>query len=914
MIFVKLGRFATATLCAGVSLFMAGTGQAQLSVFPAAPPPPETKKTGNSEEEIQKPLPFSEQERRVLQSVNKLPIERLQELLTVYEKLNNTAMMDALIRAILKRDPNNAVALRAKALVDPTVETRPVGYMENLAAKVMEGQRVDDVDSIGIHAGSLMEGEDYSQAKRVLVALRKNQFDGVFFPFLDDLAVCYAETGEFSKAEAAFKTVIDDQRYPVESREEATKQLPGLDLKRRMYQAKHGTGGNMDRLVADAKKMLNERPNDMEVIAFYIECLDRARRYSEAIEYLEKLKTKAPPRSAWPWQPTLAFAYYGAKRFDEAIAAFTEIKKNRGYDSTARLEAESMITEIGVSREIELGISAINRSDLASAERTLSRLEKIQPNHADTLGFKAIVMAKQGKTDEALAILKKKQAEMEAQGVPFSQADSLADVFVTRKEFSQARAAALGVVNDARYDEEARASARIQLANIDVSERLEEGYIALRDNKRKRAKDIYEELYQRNPDSLDVASFGAEVDLAYGKRHEAVAKLSALKARASPEAPFTAQNSYANAMGQTGRWEEAYAMYEETLTQPGFTPMELQEALWMRRNLLPFYVPHSRTTGRYVTEQAGDIFSTESQYLTGWHANWRYGAFWRSDHASIDEGAGTAFDGLKGSRYEGGALVQRKFNDGYYAEASLGASAEGVLYGVEVGRMGFQSLGWAVGWAGNARSTESVAVQALNGRENRAYATLSGPLNDRVVLNALAYYSWTNVGGEDLGDGLGMELAADYILQAETPTRPEISVGYFAEYRKFNQSSTIPTAAQREVRRAVVPDQESASALLVGDPTRDVLNTLADPDTNRQGALFKMSKRINDRLNAYMNAGFYYQFDEPSSLEFLGALGAEYWVSERSMLFGELRYDTSGMGASSGIGVFEAAVGGMISF
>ncbi|MBL9115475.1 MAG: tetratricopeptide repeat protein [Verrucomicrobiaceae bacterium] len=899
-----------ALLAGGCGLL--GVSEAQEALFPQAPPPPKAQQS-TGDVEIQKPLPFSDQERRVLESANKLPIERLQELLGVYERLNNTAMMDALIRAILKRDPNNAQAIKSRAMLDPTIETREIGYMEKLAAKVISGQRVEDVDSIEIHASNLVESEDYEEAKKLLAALRKNQFEGTFFPLLDDLALCYAETGDFDKAEAAYRTVAEDQRYAVEVRQEAVAALPGLEIQRRMYNIKHRSGGNIDRMVSDAAKLVRERPQDQEVIAFYIECLDRARRYDDAIDYLEKMKRGAG-RGAWPWQPTLAFAYYGAKRFDEAVDAFREIKNNREYDQTSRLEAESMILEIGVSREVEKGLAAINRSDMATAEASLKRLEKNNPNHADTLGFKAIVLAKQGRSDEALSLLNRKKSEMESQGLAFTQADSMADVYVTRKEFSQARASVLAVLNDNRYDDEARTSARIQLANIDIAERLEEGYLALRDSRRAKAKAILDEVRAMSPQSPDVAAFAAEVDLAYNKPQEALAQLSELKAKATPEIPFTSQNSYANALGQLGQWEEASAAYSETLTQPGFTPQDLQEAMWMQRNLIPYFRPHLRTNARYSTEQLGTIFSTDTQYLTGWHANWRYGAFARSDYAAVEPGEGSVFGDLSGSRYEGGAIVQRKFNDGYYAEATLGASQEGVLYGFEFGRMGFQRLGWAVGWAGNARSVESVAMQALNGRENRAYATLNGPLTDRIVLNALAYYNWTNVGGDPVGDGIGIEVSADYIFQTETATRPELAVGYFGEYRRFNHASTVPTAAQREVRRAVVPGESDVGSLITGDPTRDVLNTLADPKTNRHGALFKMTKRINDRLNAYLNAGFYYQADDVRSLEFLGALGAEYWVNDSSMLFGEIRYDTSGSGASTGIGVLEASIGGMIAF
>jgi hypothetical protein len=192
-------------------------------------------------------------------------------------------------------------------------------------------------------------------------------------------------------------------------------------------------------------------------------------------------------------------------------------------------------------------------------------------------------------------------------------------------------------------------------------------------------------------------------------------------------------------------------------------------------------------------------------------------------------------------------------------------------------------------------------------------ATLGGQINDSLVLSAMAYYDWVDVQGQKLGDGIGMEVALDYIFQQETLNRPELTVGYFGEYRKFNHASSVPTSVQREVRRAITPDEADTNDLITGDTTSDILNTLVDPETNQHGFVFKISKRLNDHVNLYGNAGAYYGFDQ-ASLEFFGAGGLEYWINDANMLFTELRYDTSGRGASTQIGVFQANVGGMFSF
>jgi tetratricopeptide (TPR) repeat protein len=883
---------------------------AQQDLFPQEAPPlprPSAPAAGTGDEEVRKPDPFSDQERRVVNSADELPIERLQELLGVYERLDNVPMIDSLSRVILRRDPKNIQALKARADINPAEETRAVGYMETLAKKVLAGQRVEDIDSIGIHANNLLAEDRDEEALRLLLALRQNQFQGQFFPFQDDLAYAYSENGLIDEADKAYRAVAEDQRFSVDVRQEARRLLPGLELKRQMQRIRSSAGGNYDRLVSEARSLLNRNPDSHDALAFYIECLDMAKRYTEVVDLLVRLKAKVPARTPWIWQTTLGYAYYGAKRFDDAEAAFTEIKNNSKYDPSAKLEAESMLIEIGVGREIEDGIVALNRSDLASAGETLRRLEKTNPSHSDTLGFKAIYLSKVGRSDEALQLLGDKRQKMESQGLAFSQADALADVYVTRKEYSQARATVLQVLNDPRYDAEARSAARMQLANIEVAEKLEEGYIALRDSRRNDAQRILEEVRATSPTSEFVALFAADVDLAFGRNKEALTQFQTLKQKHQGPAAFPGQGSYASALARNDEWQAAADAYREMTDDMNFREEDRQEAMWALRGLYPYFRPQLESRLSFMNESEGNTLSTESEYLSGWHQHWRFGAFARTDSVSVK--GDSIFSGLSADRYEGGALIQRLFARGYYAEVSGGASTDGPVYSAKVGRMGFNRTNWYLAWEGGIRATDSVALQALDGRQDRLSAYINTPISERLFVSGYAYLNWTNIGGDKLGEGFGIQYEADYTLQTETRKRPLIAVTYVGEYRKFEHSSTVPTSAQREIRRAIPATGPNASL----NPTRDILTTLADDEVNRQGVNLRISKRLGSDLNAYAQVGTYYAIDD-KSLEFLGTLGAEYWITDSSAIFGELRYDTSGVAGSAGAGVLEASIGGRINF
>ncbi len=904
-----------------LALLVTHSAFAQQAKRPAPTVTPATRPAGTVEkepEEVQKPALFSDTEMRVLRAASTLPVERLVELLSVYEKLDNTAMIDVLVRAILRRDPANADAIRARDGVGEE-ELRPVGYLDELAKKVMAGQKVDDPDSVSIQANALTTEGRADAGIALLEKLRANQFDDKTFLYGDDLGYAYSEAGRFDDAIRAYEKVATDSRYSPDTRSEAQKMLPALKLKKRIAALRKEAGDDDARLVEMAAKLRRELPNDYEVIVFHVEALDRARRYDDAIAMLLDLKRKHKGPGAWPWQPTLAFAFYGARRHNEAIAAFRAIQSDKGFDPVTRFEAETMILEIAVDREIESGMAALKRADYPAAKAVLNTLTRDFPAHPDTLGYHAIYLAKTGHGKEALAMLRKKKAEVAAQGLPFSQQDAIADVHLEMKDYFLALAATREIIEDPRYDDEMRKAARLKLREIAVSQTLEVAYRALQDGDRARAKKILVHLQRFAPADLEVRVLAADVALSYNKAAQAHGDLVALKPL-FPDQPFPGQEALGSALFMLGNWEAAFAAYTEILERPGYDPDEIFEARNSRRELNPLIRPTLSFNSHFEKQEEGTVFGAEASFATSWMKDWRLITFTRTDFISPNNSADSLFDIGDEAFVEGGVTLQRRFNRGYFAEATVGGYNEGVLYGARVGKFPNKAIGWSLGFMGNQRSTESLELQALNGREDRAELRVGGQLAPRWVLDAGAHYSWYKVGGDNIGEGYGADAAVDYILQTETRKRPEVSIGYFGEYSRFEAAGSVPPSVRDEIRRAVVPVEQSRRALasneeirraLAGNYGRELLNNLVTPETNRHGLRLTVRKNLDEKWAAFAQIGSYYDFVE-SSLDYTAAAGVEYYLSDDALLYAELRYDSNGRTSSEGI--WEANVGGMMSF
>lgn len=477
-------------------------------------------------------------------------------------------------------------------------------------------------------------------------------------------------------------------------------------------------------------------------------------------------------------------------------------------------------------------------------------------------------------------------------------------------------AATREILDHPLYDDEMKGQATAKLREIGISQTLEAGYTALQDGYRARAKSILERLQRTAPEDLEVKIFQAEVALAYNKSAQALAQISEIKSKNSDLA-FAGQGTLGSALFATGNWEAAFDAYTDILTQPGFEPRDRTEALLQTRLLRPLFRPTLDTSLDVSDEEEGDTYSFQVTYSTGWMKDWRLIAFSHQDYVTLAPGF---FTTTSSTRFDGGVTAQRRFNGRFFAGATVGASQRTGMFGARFGKFANQGLGWSLGFMANQRSTESPSVQALDGREDRAEFEVQGTLGDRWLVDFSAYYRQLEIGGDSLGRGFGYEGSLDYILITQTPTRAQLTVGYYGQYQRFDSVKMVPPSVRKQVRRAVVPQEQVRSALASSEEVRravpgsfgqEVLDHLVDPEANRQGIRFTLRKRIGDDWTVYAQAGVYYAFDD-KRFDYTLAAGIEYYISDDALVYAEVRFDSNARTTSAG--VLGANIGALISF
>lgn len=871
-------------------------------------------------EEVQRPIPFSEQELRVIRHLDMLPTERLVELLVVYDKLNNDAMCSILARQILKRDPQNAEALRISGTLNPDEEVRPAGYLESLTRILLSGNPVHDTDGVAVQANTLVQDDRPDEAVKLLEALRRLNFPNQPFPYRQDLAEAYQDAGQYEKASTLYQDLIQDPSVAAVTKQEAHKSMAVLAVQQKIATLRAEALRAPEAGLKSSARFLDSHPADPLVIAFRVECLNNAGQFNESIRFLEDLKDRQA-EGPFAHLDLLAFTQYGAKNFSEARRVFNEVKAGP-YPEPTRTLASQMLNTIRMDEKLEKGSAALKKNDLTAAMDILVELEKEFPKAPDVFAFRCLVEAKSGQSAEVLERLRALQQEAASKGEVFKGMDTLADVQLERKEYDRAIDSYRSIVSDARYDASMRAEAARDLLTAQQQKKIAAAYREIENGNLKPAEHIYAELKSEAPTSPEVELLGADLKLSRGKAREALSDYQRLKGQSPSASAFSGQGGIASAHHRLGEWEEALVAYDEILNAPGFDPQEKWSATWDRRGLLPLLKPTLSLETSALGESDGNRYTQSLAYTTSWWNQWRLIFSARQDSIRLDD-ATTFLQEGSADFLEGELAVQRRFRGGYFASVSAGGSEEDVLYGASVGRfsnsgVGWASVAWSLTYTGNKRADYGLPLQLLNGREDRVEFAAEGYLHPRVRYSGQAYASRIHVDGDDLGESYGISSSIDYILLTETRKRPGVAIGYAGTYSRFDAKSQLPGSVTRalsspeQVRRALAAGEELHQAV-AANHGREIFESLVDPETNRHGIQASISKRLDTIWNLSFQAGVYRDFAD-EAWEYTVAAGVEYWLNDRAMLYLDLQHDSDGLGAASDEGVWQASLGAEVSF
>ncbi len=849
---------------------------------------PDFAAPGEKREEIKSATLMTAEEKELLSSLNDQPTSRLLEVLNVYDRMENKAMVQAIAELIEKRSPNSPEVQRVRKSADDKEVVRKVDYIDRMADDVRKGLRVSDPDAVDAQARYLLQDRRAGEAAELLEGLRKTNFSKGSFPYLDTLASCYFDLKRWDDAITVWTLIKKDQRYGDTLRQRAQTQIEMIVLEKDVDKAREDTYANPDEAVRVAKVILEREPRQPAAIAFYTDSLHYAGHDNEALAFIKKVQSEWKGTTAFPYQRLLAHCEMNLKAWDRAREAFGAMVDDPIFDEAARRDASRSMELTDVARDGEAASFAAEQGDENEARRLIAQLNSKHPNDIEAAGFEATVIARLGEKDKALAMLQAKKRAWTGPK-PFPLQDTIGSIYIERKEYDKARAAFSEILNDKRYDWDERRTALKGTKDVRKAELLDVAYTALRDRRPSRAELASKQLRNEFGSSVpEAAILDAEIMLNANKVVQAREALETIEKALPANKVFSAKTSLASAELRSGQWNRSIERYKEIIRRPlSVSPAELLQAKWEVREAIVIAKPGVNATMSYRKDEDGRIVRVESNYQSGWMGSWRAGVFAHFNDITLKNKADSDPKVRDTSFAEGGVTVQRTFGDMLAAEMLVGLSEDEPIYGARIGNFINPGLQWSAAFIGNARSQQSTLVEAAGARENRMVARLAGPLAGPWNIDISANAFWMNLDGKSIGNGYGADALLEYVLQTETPSRPEIGLGYVGHWQRFSSQ--------------------------IGKQ-----NALFDGNVNQHGVQLEVRKAITDHLRANLMASTYYAFDE-SSVGYAFGGGLHYYLNDNTSLFAEIRYNSESASASAGpggksTGAFEATLGASVSF
>lgn len=524
-----------------------------------------------------------------------------------------------------------------------------------------------------------------------------------------------------------------------------------------------------------------------------------------------------------------------------------------------------------------LGLTALSHRKLEEADRISQELMEIDPERIDHISLRGEVLIYTGKAAEAVDLITPYREKSIAAKQPTFELQQIYAYALYESGHTEASLQAFEEItqNDA-YTEKERDDAAAQIRNIDREALLVRGTSALRKWDLDEADSISRQLLEEHADHEDAIAYSALVLSEKGHAVEAAGILRELQTRNYPEDSFPYADDLAFVLDVLGESKEAEKLWKTHLATPGLTEkdrMLTEEALYesrsRHRGSLDLAV-HGQDSGE------GNAWRSEVRFQTPFHKRFQAGARYSYSDISLTES--TTYNGRHMNPQEASAFITRMFSNGYYSTATVGATDERILYGLEMRRRtSGRKPEWSAAFHGHRRSTDSLLLESLDGYENRGAIEFEKRITDRVSLSGRGHARGVKVGDRGdirLGNAVGGSAELTYVIQEGNP---KLTVSPVWEYEKFNVDSGYSKVVMADGSNGF----PSASSLLT-------------PEQNRGGVELGIESRLTENTTGYGIGGLYYQFGtfEDAEAELRG--GIRWELNEDMALILEGAYSSAG--------------------
>ncbi len=234
------------------------------------------------------------------------------------------------------------------------------------------------------------------------------------------------------------------------------------------------------------------------------------------------------------------------------------------------------------------------------------------------------------------------------------------------------------------------------------------------------------------------------------------------------------------------------------------------------------------------------------------------------------------------------ARLSRSISTRWKGDLWLGDSGRGLLGGAALRYRFAQQREATFEQTLSERATDSLALEALDGRESRSSLNINWLIEADLSLGLRAHTRSIHIGGDKLGRSTGAELNIDQTIRRHGPY---ISIGYRSSYATFS-----PEVINLGLANRASPIADPLS----GPPARNaIIRNLVSSRLNRHGGGLLISDNIADAWTYRLTLGADYDF-ELSSLGWNGGLYVAFFPRKSIELSAETGYTSSATNSNAG--------------
>lgn len=372
-----------------------------------------------------------------------------------------------------------------------------------------------------------------------------------------------------------------------------------------------------------------------------------------------------------------------------------------------------------------------------------------------------------------------------------------------------------------------------------------------------------------------------------GRMAEAETVLRELKREQFAGERFPYETDLAAAAVQSGQWYRAMLGYQELLRHHDLGD-ELRSEV--REQIDRIYREHlPRVDAKYdgVVLDNGEVWRAEAGHAMHVRDSQWWTVTAREDRVKIEPAIGLA--GRVTRRAEAETSLRTTWNRRWMTTVGLGGGEEGAMGEARAHYTVAPSRTVEVGVELNQRSTDSLLVESINGRQHRAEMAVSWLVEADLTVNARVFAREVRLSGQRLGTGAGVEMSVDHSLwRAE----PQWVIGYRGAWSTFSTKAT-DLALVRPVLEPGVPLPVQ----------RDVLQNLLARRINRHGVGMFFTDNLADAWIYRLAVGSDYDF-ELDSLGFNASLALMFRPRKSIELGAEAGYTSSANASNAGSEAF----------